>query len=83
MDREYQVWLRSEASTQVTYIEAMEADLFAAERLMPAQFLAKNVRSIGIFDLEVDAIIRGLANRYGVSSRATMFITMYFADINI
>src|ERR1700722_1105163 len=58
VDRQFKVWLRSETSSQGTDDEEKEANLFAAEFLMPARFLEKDVESIGEFDLLDEKVIQ-------------------------
>ena len=70
IDRKFKVWLRSETSSQGTDPEEMEANLFAAELLMPARFLMKDIKEIGSFDASDADSINELAERYGVSSQA-------------
>ncbi|HCR55632.1 TPA: ImmA/IrrE family metallo-endopeptidase, partial [Candidatus Saccharibacteria bacterium] len=68
VDREFKVWLRSDASSRGTNIEEKEANLFAAEVLMPGHFLARDVDKIGTVDLIDEEVIRNLAMKYGVST---------------
>ena len=51
VDRQFKVWLRSETSSQGTNDEEKEANLFAAEFLMPARLIEADIQQIGIFDL--------------------------------
>ena len=73
VDRQFKVWLRSEASSQGTDDEEKEANLFAAELLMPAKFLENDISNIGTFDLFNEEIIQALAVRYVVSTQAMTF----------
>ena len=77
VDRQFKVWLRSEASSQGTDIEEMEANLFAAELLMPDRFLRKDVEQIGAFDALDEDILKDLAEKYGVSTQAMTFRLAY------
>lgn len=72
-----QVWMRNEASSQGTNLEEKEANLFAAELLMPARFLADDVEQIGAFDLLDEDVLQNLAGRYGVSTQAMTFRLVY------
>lgn len=81
VDRQFKVWLRSEASSQGTNIEEKEANLFAAEFLMPAQFLERDIEKIGVFDLLDERIIARLADEYGVSAQAMTFRLSYLGYI--
>jgi Zn-dependent peptidase ImmA (M78 family) len=77
VDREFKVWLRSEASSRGTDIEEKEANLFAAELLMPAKFLQSDVEEIGSFDVLDEDVLKDLADRYGVSTQAMTFRLAY------
>jgi Zn-dependent peptidase ImmA (M78 family) len=50
--------------------EEGEANLFAAELLMPRKFLEKDVAQLGEISLHDDGAVRRLARRYGVSVQA-------------
>lgn len=77
IDKNFKVWLRNEASSQGTDIEEKEANLFAAELLMPSRFVAKDVEKIGAFDVEDEDVIQELAEKYGVSTQAMSFRLAY------
>lgn len=77
VDRQFKVWLRSEASSQGTDVEEKEANLFAAELLMPAKFLEKDVERIGAIDVDDEDAIQELAEKYGVSTQAMSFRLAY------
>ncbi len=81
VDRQFKVWLRNEASSQGTDVEEKEANLFAAEFLMPVNFLAKDIEEIGTFDLLDEDVIRDMAERYGVSSQAMTFRLAYLGYV--
>jgi Zn-dependent peptidase ImmA (M78 family) len=81
VDRQFKVWLRNEASSQGTDTEEKEANLFAAELLMPARFLAKDIDQIGTFDLLDEKVIGDLAESYGVSSQAMTFRLAYLGYV--
>ena len=81
VDRHFKVWLRSEASSQGTDIEEKEANLFAAELLMPADFLAHDVEEIGTIDLLDEEVLKELASKYGVSTQAMTFRLAYLGYI--
>ena len=82
VDRQFKVWLRSAASSQGTDIEEKEANLFAAEFLMPARFLEKDVEEIGEFDLLDERVIQRLADEYGVSAQAMTFPSLRFRRLS-
>lgn len=83
VDRQFKVWLRSEASSQGTDIQEKEANLFAAELLMPARFLVKEVEKIGAFDVEDEDVIEDLAKKYGVSTQAMSFRLAYLGYLQL
>ena len=82
VDRQFKVWLRNETSSQGTNDEEKEANLFAAEILMPARLIEADVQQIGIFDLLDEEVIEGLAKRYGVSSQAMTFRLAYLGYVH-
>lgn len=81
VDRDFKVWLRNDASSQGTDVEEKEANLFAAELLMPAQFLAEDVEEIGTIDLLDEVVLQELAIKYGVSTQAMMFRLAYLGYV--
>ena len=81
VDRHFKVWLRSEASSQGTDIEEKEANLFAAEILMPAHLVAKDVERIGTIDLLDEAVLQRLARKYRVSTQAMTFRLTYLGYV--
>lgn len=83
VDRRFKVWLRSPASGEGTDLEEREANLFAAELLMPAQFLAKDVERIGAVDLLEEDVLRDLAEQYGVSTQAMTFRLAYLGYVKL
>lgn len=70
----YTLQLRNPASATGESINEREANLFAAELLMPAKFLAKELRKKEFDLLEdellADSVLRSLAQRCGVSLQA-------------
>lgn len=81
VDRQFKMWLRSEASSQGTDLEEKEANLFAAEILMPPEFIERDIRKIGVFDLMDEEVIAKLAAKYGVSTQAMNFRLTYLGHI--
>lgn len=77
VDKGYEVKLRDEKSKAGTDIDEMEANLFAAELLMPEHFLARDVGDLGSVDLSDERALKGLAGRYKVSSQALAFRLAY------
>jgi Zn-dependent peptidase ImmA (M78 family) len=67
------VKLRGEASSKGVDTEEIESNLFAAELLMPARFLQKDLEKIASLDLNDEDVVTKLANNYGVSTQAMMF----------
>ena len=72
-DLGYQVKLRNDESRKGVDPEEKEANLFAAELLMPSQFLAKDLLTLGGVDLLEDNVLSELAEKYGVSTQALTF----------
>jgi Zn-dependent peptidase ImmA (M78 family) len=78
IDREhrgYQIDLRSEESSKGTNENEIEANLFAAELLMPVRFLEADLRKLGPVDLLDlnEAELSSLAAKYEVSPQALTF----------
>ena len=69
VDRGFRVRLRSGVSSEGTDRDEMEANRFAAELLMPIDFLRADLEEKE-FDLADDKELRVLARRYGVSTQA-------------
>ena len=67
IDRGFRVNLRDSKSSEATDSEEIEANRFAAELLMPADFLIKDATS---GNDEGDELVHRLAERYRVSSQA-------------
>ena len=66
-------WRDADSSKGVD-LEEIEANVFAAELLMPLQFLVRDIKRRGGFDLSNDdAAALDLARTYGVSSQAMSF----------
>lgn len=81
VDRQFKVWLRSEVSSQGTDEEEKEANLFAAELLMPAKFIERDIDEIGTIDLMDEGVLKELAEKYGVSTQAMTFRLAYLGFI--
>jgi Zn-dependent peptidase ImmA (M78 family) len=69
VDRQVHFKLRSKLSSQGTDDDEIEANLFAAEILMPRGMIASDVRRLGAIDV-IDDKITALAQRYRVSVQA-------------
>jgi Zn-dependent peptidase ImmA (M78 family) len=83
VDREFKVWLRSDASSKGTDDDEKEANLFAAELLMPARFVAHDIEKIGTIDLMNDEVLKELASKYGVSLQAMTFRLAYLGYMKL
>ena len=83
VDRQFKVWLRDESSSQGIDLEEKEANLFAAELLMPASFLRGDVKEIGVVDLDDERALAKLARRYGVSTQAMTFRLAYLGYVQL
>lgn len=83
VDRGFQIKLRSEVSSKGTDVEEKESNLFAAELLMPARFLQRDLEKIDVLDLDDEAVVADLATSYGVSTQAMMFRLAYLGYIRL
>lgn len=73
---DFQIRLRNEEAHKGTDVDEIEANLFAAEILMPADFLQKDLVEIGNLSLQEDNgmdKLDNLAKKYGVSFPALNF----------
>lgn len=70
IDRGFEVRYRDNTSSQGTDSEEREANSFAAELLMPMEFIARDVAQMGKIDLEDSVPLAKLAKRYNVSTQA-------------
>ena len=61
---------RDELSSKGTDVREREANLLAAELLMPRQMLSEDWRRMGTVDITDEEAIMGLARRYSVSTQA-------------
>jgi Zn-dependent peptidase ImmA (M78 family) len=57
----------AEASELEARVMDVEANAFAMELLMPADWLRADIAELGGIDIEDDKVISDLAKRYGVS----------------
>ena len=69
VDRSFRINRRDEVSSQATDAEEIEANRFAAELLMPYNMIKKDLMTYRP-DIEDEAELRTLADRYGVSLQA-------------
>ena len=83
VDRHFQIQLRDQNSSKGEIKEEKEANLFAAELLMPVWFVRKDLVAIATLDLEDDSVIANLAKSYKVSTQAMTFRLAYLGFIQI
>lgn len=75
-DWQFTVLRRDEKSSEATDTREIEANFFAANLLMPKEFLRKDVDQLARFNGEADLVdrdIKSLARRYGVSPLAMTY----------
>jgi Zn-dependent peptidase ImmA (M78 family) len=70
VDRAVQARFRSVLSSTGTDTEEIEANLFAAEVLMPREFVAQDLGALSSVDILDERAVSELAKRYSVSSQA-------------
>jgi Zn-dependent peptidase ImmA (M78 family) len=75
VDKHFRINLRSSASSKAEDVEEIEANAFAAELLMPRDFLLRDARKL-MFDMEDEEQVSSLARRYDVSRQAMTFRLM-------
>lgn len=83
VDRGFSVKLRSRKSSEGTDDEEKEANLFAAELLMPKHFVEADLDEIEDVDLVNEDVIAELAKKYGVSTQAMTFRLSYLGYIEL
>lgn len=83
VDRRFQIQLRDNNSSKGESEEEKEANLFAAELLMPMHFIHKDLEAIEALDLEDDSLIFGLAQKYEVSTQAMTFRLAYLGYVQL
>jgi len=81
VDRGFEVRLRSDESSKGTDIDEKEANLFAAELLMPKAFVDRDVADIQAVDLTDENTIKTLAEKYQVSTHAFAFRLAYLGYV--
>ena len=69
VDRQFVVMRRDQRSSEGTDVHEMEANLFAAELLMPEEFLEQE-EDLGSIDFLDEDVIAKLAKKYRVSQQA-------------
>jgi Zn-dependent peptidase ImmA (M78 family) len=83
VDRRFQIQLRDGNSSKGESEDEKEANLFAAELLMPVNFVQQDLAKVEGVDLESDAIIAELAKKYEVSIQAMSFRLAYLGYIQL
>lgn len=73
IDRGFGIRFRDERSSQGVDIEEQEANFFAAELLMPRQFIKHDLEKVKQIDLEQSEMLTRLSKTYEVSSQALLF----------
>jgi len=73
VDKGFQVYKRDARSTEGSDRSEIEANLFAAELLMPVTFVVEDLREREAIDLSKDDELERLAKRYHVSPQAMTF----------
>jgi Zn-dependent peptidase ImmA (M78 family) len=81
VDRKVSLKLRNQRSSEGTDRDEKEANLFAAELLMPKRFLDKELHDIPGLDLLEDETLEELAHRYDVSQQSLAFRLTYLGYI--
>jgi Zn-dependent peptidase ImmA (M78 family) len=82
VDRGFQINLRDGNSSKGEIEDEKEANLFAAELLIPVQFIQEELAAIEVLDLEDDSIAN-LAKKYEVSTQAMAFRLSYLGYIQL
>lgn len=77
VDHGFEVRLRDDESSKGTDIDEKEANLFAAELLMPKEFIENDLAAFGTMDLLEEILIKDLAKKYAVSPYAFTFRLAY------
>ena len=83
VDRRFQIQRRDETSSKGESEDEKEANLFAAELLMPVQFIKRDLAEGEALDLEDDTVICRLAEEYKVSMQAMTFRLAYLGYLQL
>jgi Zn-dependent peptidase ImmA (M78 family) len=83
-DYKSKILLRDETSSKGTDVREKEANLFAAELLMPTKFLKQDFKEIDSIDFleETEINLENLARKYEVSAQAMTFRLAYLGYLN-
>ena len=77
----FRVHHRNEDSSKGSNVDEKEANLFAAELLMPKKFLAKNLDDCNTLNLLDEERLNKLADSYQVSTQALTYRLAYLQYI--
>jgi len=80
VDRNFRINFRDERSGKAEKPEEIEANCFAAELLMPLDFLLEDLQD-KVIDLEDDTLIQELAEKYRVSPQALSYRIANLGDL--
>lgn len=83
VDRGFTVRLRNATSSEGSSTEEKEANLFAAELLMPVKLIDRDIQEVDAVDLNDETVIAKFAERYGVSTQAMTFRLAYLNYIRL
>ena len=83
VDRRFQIKLRNAKSSEGTDDEEKEANLFAAELLMPKQMVEAAINSVEGLDLEDQQDLNDLATQFNVSVQAIAFRLAYLGHLEL
>lgn len=83
VDKFFEVKLRSNKFSPAEELEEKEANLFAAELLMPKQLLDRELESIDGVDLLDEKELQALAEEYAVSTQAMTFRLSYLGYVQL
>ncbi|MEJ0000941.1 MAG: ImmA/IrrE family metallo-endopeptidase [Verrucomicrobiota bacterium] len=83
LDQVFVVKNRDERSAEGEDLEEVEANLFAAELLMPEQFLRRDVEEMKEFDFFEEIEVKQLADLYKVSQQAMVIRLTHLGYLSI
>ncbi len=77
----FHVNLRDTKSGKGIHEEEMEANLFAAELLMPTSFIRADLAKVGGLDLFDEDVLKSMADKYEVSTQALTYRLTYLGYV--
>jgi len=83
LDQMFIVKNRDDRSAEGEDLEEVEANLFAAELLMPEQFLRRDIEEMKEFDIFEEIEVKQLAERYKVSQQAMVIRLTHLGYLSI